>query len=107
VVHRQDKPLKFRLHNSCTNAPKQWVLVLVQEWGIVSECNLLIPNNNVWNREFAKPLHVAKRALWVWIQSVRHVRLAHLGAHSFPRMRLTSRLPCRIRIMCMASASRE
>src|SRR5882762_4593854 len=48
-------------------------------------------------------LYVAKRARWVWIQSVRHVRLAHLGAHSFLRMRLTSRLPCRIRMMCMAN----
>src|SRR5947199_5269431 len=70
-----------------------------------SERNLLIPNKSVSNREFAKPLYVAKRARWVWIQSVRHVRLAHLGAHSFPRMRLTSRLPCRIRIMCIASSS--
>jgi hypothetical protein len=26
-----------------------------QEWGILSERNLLIPNNSVWNREFAKP----------------------------------------------------
>jgi hypothetical protein len=24
-VHRHDKPLKFWLHNSCTNAPKQWL----------------------------------------------------------------------------------
>jgi len=40
------------------------------------------------------------------VREQRHVRLAHLGAHSFPRMLLMSRLPCRIRIMCMASASR-
>jgi len=25
-----------------------------QKWSIVSERNLLIPNNGVWNRDFAK-----------------------------------------------------
>jgi len=24
-VHRHDKPLKFSLHDSCTNAPEQWL----------------------------------------------------------------------------------
>jgi hypothetical protein len=45
---------KYQLHTDCTNAPKQWFFA--QKWGIVSERNLLIPNNSVWNREFAKPL---------------------------------------------------
>jgi hypothetical protein len=45
VVNRRDKPLKFWLHNSFTNAPKQWLFA--QKWGIISEFNLLIRNNSV------------------------------------------------------------
>ncbi len=30
-------------------------IVFDQQWGNSSERNLLIPNNSVWNREFAKP----------------------------------------------------
>jgi len=56
VAHRQDKPLKFRLHNSCTNAPEQ--RLFAQQLGNSSERKLLIPNNSVWNREFAKPFSV-------------------------------------------------
>jgi hypothetical protein len=36
---------EIAVHNSCTNAPKEWLLA--QEWGIVSEHNQLIPNNSV------------------------------------------------------------
>lgn len=42
------------LHNSCTHAPKQGGFPQTQ--GISPEHKLLIQNNSVWNREFAKPL---------------------------------------------------
>jgi len=73
-VHRHDKPLKFWLHNSCTNAPKQWRFA--QKWGIVSERNLLIPNNSVWNREFAKPFSVENSGLNFRVVTIRKVPLS-------------------------------
>ena len=84
------EPLKFWLHNSCTKAPKQ--RPFAQKWGIVSERNLLIPNDSVWNREFAKPLYWLKPVPGVRIPPLRQTVLeqpvqsqGEEDSHGFPR----------------------
>src|SRR5207253_279258 len=55
---RCGKPSQFWLHNGCTIAAERGVLP--QNEGLAPEPNSLIPNNSVWNREFAKPLQGPK-----------------------------------------------